>query len=409
MKKNIFYLSLIQVLRFLTPLITFPYLTRVLGVEGFGMLAYASGIVIYLTLIVEFGFSKISIIKVTKLRENKNALSNYIVTIFCSQLILYSLSILILLILHLLLSFSLDLFKLILILSLSSLGLIFTPNWLFLGLERIKELIPFTLFGRLISILLTIFFVNGPDDLLIAGLVQSSAFLISGLICIIYLITTKILFSYTIKLAHISQSFKDSFFIFITNFASNLYMAAVPIIIGIVLGPTYVAFYKVSDNIKSISLNLMNPIFNAVYSRFNSLYNKDRQQSILFINRYFKLSLTLSILGSSILFIFSKYIIEIIAGNNYLPAEIVLKIHALVITISVLNQYLGTQTLITLGYHKIFSFIVCIGGCLSIIFIYPLIKEFNITGAAMSVAISEIIIFILLTLMHSNKKIKIFF
>lgn len=407
MKKNIFYLTVIQILRFLAPLITFPYLTRVLGVESFGTLAYATGIIIYLTLIVEFGFNKTSIIQVTKLKSEKNKLSQYIYTVIVSQLFLYFLSILVIYTLYIMSSMSIQLFELIIVLSLTPLGLIFTPNWLFIGLEKVKDLVPFTLSGRLISIPLTIYYVKGPQDILIAGLIQSSAFLISGLICIFYLFRRNFLLKPKIKINNIIQALKGSFFIFITNFASNLYMAAVPIAIGIILGPIYVGYYKVADNIKSISLNLMSPIFNAVYARFNHLRNEKNTDSNLFLKKYFKISLSLSLCGSIILFIFSKLIIVIIAGEEYLPGEIVLKIYAIVINISVFNQFFGTQTLITLGYHKIFSLIVCIGGCFSVIFIYPLIKEFNITGAAVSVLTSEILIFLLLVYTHKKNNINI--
>lgn len=402
-------MAIIQILKFVTPLITFPYLTRVLGVEAFGNLAYASGLIIYLTLIVEFGFNKISVINASKLKENKEYLSEYIYTIFSTQLILYFSSMILVFISYIFFPFSIDFLYLIVILSLSSFGLIFTPSWLFLGIEKIKALVPFTIIGRLISIPLIIFFVKGPDDILIAGLIQSSAFLISGFICTIYLIKNKYLLRYKFKFNNIISALKDSSLIFITNFASNMYMAAVPIIIGLILGPVYVAYYKVADNIKAISLNLMSPIFNAVYSRFNNLYNRDINESRIFLKKYFRFSLILSICGASILFIYSKNIITIIAGEEYLPGSIVLKIQSLVIIFSVLNQFLGTQTLIPLKYHKQFSIIVCIGGITSLIFIYPLIYNFSIIGAAISVLISEILIFILLLHTHKNKEINILF
>ncbi len=298
-----------------------------------------------------------------------------------------------------------EMLKILSVLSLSVLGGIFAPNWLFLGLEKMKELVPLVITGRILTVPLFLIFVKNSDDIVIAAFIQSSAFLVSALLCIMFIINKKLLGKPVFEIRMMIESVKDSFFMFITNFASNMYMAAVPIILGMLLGPIYVGYYKVADNIKAIALNLMSPVFNVVYSRFSSLLKEDISSAWLIMRKYFLFSFLLALTGSGIAFMFSDVIIKIIAGSEYSNSVIILKVMAFVIIVSVFNQFLGVQTLVPLGYSKYFSLIVCIGGGVCLSSIFPLIKFYGVLGAAISVLFAEMSIGILLIGFHKVKKI----
>ena len=407
MKKDIFYLAIIQILRFVVPLITFPYLTKTLGVKSFGLLAYCSGIIAYFALIVEYGFNKIATAKIAKIKHDKELLSKYSWAVFTCQILLFFICIILFILLTWIFNVDVQEKNIILILSLAVLGSVFTPSWFFLGMGKMKEQVPIVLTGRLLTIPLIIIFVKNENDIEIAAFLQSSAFLVSAIISCIYIKISKVINKITFDKKEIVEAYKESFYMFLTSFSSNLYMAAIPVIIGVVMGPVYVAYYKVADNIKSISLSLMSPIYNVIYTKFNTLLVSDDEKANNLLRKGFFYSLLIAFFGASIIFLFSKLIILIIANESFMPADALLKIVPFIIVLSVFNQFFGVQTLVSIGLSKDFSKIICIAGVSSLVIIYPLINNYGVIGGSISALLSELMVGLFLYMLHRKKKIYI--
>ena len=79
---NYIALLLIQVTNVILPLITLPYLVRTLGSEKYGLVMIAHSLIIFLTIIADFGFNISATRKVSLLRENKDKLSQYYWNVF---------------------------------------------------------------------------------------------------------------------------------------------------------------------------------------------------------------------------------------------------------------------------------------------------------------------------------------
>ena len=85
---NFMYLSILQGMNLILPLITFPYLVRVLGIENFGLLMFAQAFIVYFTMIVDYGFNLSGIREVSSNRNNKSKLIKIFSSIMIARFIL---------------------------------------------------------------------------------------------------------------------------------------------------------------------------------------------------------------------------------------------------------------------------------------------------------------------------------
>ena len=136
-KKNFIYNIIYQILILIIPLITAPYLSRVVGAEGVGTYSYTYSIVYYFMLLTLLGVNNYGNRSIAKVRDDKKKLSKTFWSIYFFQLVMG----IVMLILYLLYIYLFDnQYRLIaLIQTLFIVSSILDINWLFFGLEEFKK------------------------------------------------------------------------------------------------------------------------------------------------------------------------------------------------------------------------------------------------------------------------------
>lgn len=259
---NFFSLVVLRGFQFLIPLITLPYLVRVVGIEKFGLINFALSFGMYFGAIIQFGFS------ITATREIARHCNDAVLLkkIYSSTLFSSVLLALLCIIIFLPIVFLSDRFNEYQNLYFYTLTFVvfqsLFPVWYFQGIEKMKY-ITFLSLGANVTFLIGLFlFVKTPDDfVLVVGLNAASAcftFVISILIIQKHFKTS---FSLP-KITEVRLVYINGYHAFISQLAPNLYNNSSVFILGLFTNTNvvglYVAATKVIDAVLSLSYILSN-------------------------------------------------------------------------------------------------------------------------------------------------------
>ena len=395
---NILSLSILHGLNYILPLLTIPYLIKVLGPEYFGLLAYITSIINIFILITEYGFNLSATRQVSINREDKDKINN----IFSSVMTIKSILFLITLILLCFFVFGYDKFNAHYELYFTAFGMVFGsviyPVWLFQGLEKMKFITYIDISFKGFFTALIFYCVKEPSDFLLVPLLTSLGFITSG---IASLIIVKIKF----KVQFISQSLsmiifqlKEGLYVFTSSIGNTLNSNAVIILLGVFTNNSVVAYFSAAEKIVTATKKLYAPIAQAIFPSISLRINKDRKAGIQFIRNILFIMGTLMFLFSLFLFIYAELIVYYLFGDQFQHSAILLKIMSFVPLIFTLCNILGVQAMLNLDYGREYSLIIIIISFFNLMLASVFIFFYKSIGAALSILITQILILISLVL-----------
>ena len=179
---NFSYLIILQIAGYVFPLLTMPYLARVIGPTGFGKIAFASAIIIWVQTVADWGFNFSATRDVAKNRDDIVKVSEIFSNVFWSRCVLMLLSFLILLALI----FTIPDFRndadIILVTFLLIPGHIMFPDWFFQAVERMKYITFLNLLAKFLFTIAVFIFIKSSNDYILQPLFNSIGFCICGII-----------------------------------------------------------------------------------------------------------------------------------------------------------------------------------------------------------------------------------
>ena len=186
--ENFAYLSLLQVAGYVFPLITMPYLARVIGVEGFGRIAFASAIMVWIQTVADWGFNYTATRDVAKNREDKDKVSDIFSRVFWARCLLMLFSFVLLALLVMLIPKFRENAAVIFVTFLMIPGHIMFPDWFFQAMERMKYITILNLLSKLLFTTLVFVFVKDKEDYILQPLFVSLGFVFAGMVAMYYIL-----------------------------------------------------------------------------------------------------------------------------------------------------------------------------------------------------------------------------
>lgn len=282
---NTIYMYMLSITKLIIPLISLPYLTRVLSVDVYGGVSFVKSIVSYLQIIVDFGFLYSGTKEIIEIMSKKKRdIDRVIGDIFYAQLLLSGLAVVIMLICSL--SFDvLNGFELYSMLSVVTVILsIFLFEYVFRATERMAIIAIRFAIMKILALVLTLIFVKSDADIILIPIFDIISSLIAIIPIFFQLKRMEISWSFSFKrIRDAIRAIGRSFEYFITGFFSVVFLSFNTIIIGVVLTRSDVAHWALAMNLVNAVIVLYNPIINSVYPTMTK--NKDLRvvHKILFI------------------------------------------------------------------------------------------------------------------------------
>ena len=402
-KKNYLFTLLYQLLTMTLPLITVPYVSRVLKPEGVGQFAYTNSIVQYFVI---FGMLGISIYGSKEIAINKNdstKLSKVFFSIYSLQLLITSLSLLIYLLF--VFSFFKELKYLALLQTFVLLSAIFDCTWLFFGLEQIKKVIIRNILVKILTLILILIVVKSPGDLFLYTLIMTFSIFFSQII--MWTQVKKFVKFTKINFSDIKKHFKNSIIYFIPEIAVQIYFLLDKTLLGLIANSYEVGVYDYSDKILKIALSVVTSLSIIMMPRMASVFaNGDNKTARVYLEKSLDFSnfLTFGIMFG--LIGISNNFIPWFLGVDFLKSiDIIIFLSPAVIFIGC-SSILGSQYFVPLGKMKEYTISLYMGAFINVVINLLLISKYASIGAAIGTVAAECTV-ALIQFYYMNKKMKI--
>ena len=266
-KKNYLYNVIYQLLILILPLITAPYLSRVVGAQGVGIYSYTYSIVYYFMLICLLGVNNYGNRCIAKTKSNKDEMSRTFWGIYAFQLLMGFLMIFIYLVY--VFCFESEYKTIALIQSLYIVSSVFDINWFYFGLEEFKLTITRNSFVKIGSVILIFIFVKSSSDLWKYTLIMSGMTVLSQLL--LWGFIKKRIKFVKIKKEDILKHIKPNFILFVPVIATSIYRVMDKIMVGSMSTVTEVGYYENAEKIINVPLALISALGTVMLPRISNI------------------------------------------------------------------------------------------------------------------------------------------
>lgn len=377
---NFMWLSALQVASYVFPLITMPYLARIIGVEGFGKIAFAAAIMVWIQTIADWGFNLTATRDVAQNRDNPQIVSKIFSNVLWARLCLTLVSFAVLLFLVLLIPKFKENSAIILVTFLMVPGHILFPDWFFQAVERMKYITILNLAMKLFFTLAVFIFIKQPDDYILQPLFTSLGYVFCGVIALYYILVKWGIQLYKPNWSEIWDTIKRSTDVFINHLMPNLYNSFSTMLLGFYGGGSAVGLLDGGNKFVHIGTQLQTTINRAFYPFLSRRIDKH--------SSFIKITMVISILMCVILFFGAQFLVKYLLSPEFADSVYVIQIRSISLLFSAIFQAYGSNYLIIKHQEsllrKITMYCSLVGGAIAL----PLVYFYGYIGASLTVTIS---------------------
>lgn len=392
---NFLSLFLLKGIDFLIPLLTLPYLLRVIGSDGYGQIMFALALISYFLGVVDYSFVLTGTRFVAINKGSKNRLQYIYIVVNSTRLFLCLVSS----VLIVGLVFSIPSFR-----KYATLFLLFTPmiwgeallsDWMYQGIERMKYIAVLNTGIRLIFLIAVFAFIHGQEDLWVYPLSLSVAYIASAFISHRLLRRLLGLKFRLCRFKHISKRLRVDFPIFINQFVPTLYNNTSGFILGLVAPISMVGIYSAIKKVADIFVTITDLFTRAIFP--NIVRNQQK------FNRYSGGMIAIGLLYCLLPIVFAKLVFFYLnmtpEGNIAVLATLMVGVFGIV-----LYDVYGVNYFIARGEDKIVMRNTLIASLIGLILAYPLIGCLGIIGASINLTLSRLLMGTGMFIRYSIKK-----
>jgi PST family polysaccharide transporter len=387
---NALSLYWIQIANYVLPLVTVPYLTRVLGATGWGLVAFGQSFASYMGILAEYGFALSATREVARYREDSEKLGEIVAGVLGAKAVLWAAG----LIAAGIAAWWIPIFRQNPLLfcgaALLAVGQAASMIWFFLGIEQVRGAASFEVLGKALAAGSIFFLVSHPGHEWRVLALQGVGALLSAGICV-WLIYRRVPLKIP-TLGSVWEALRMGWTMFLFRGSVTLYTTGNAFILGLFVPPRYVGYYAGAEKISKAFLGLLNPVSQSFFPRLSHLVHHARDRA----TRLLRVSLGLMGTGSLLLglavFVMAPMLVRVVLGAGYAEAVPVLRVLSLLVPLIALSNVLGIQWLLPLGMDRAFNTIIISAGLLNIGLAVVLAPRFAQMGMAWAVVTAELFV-----------------
>ena len=379
---------------FIFPLITFPYVSRILSPDGMGKVSFATSVVSYFLIIAQLGIPTYGIRACAKVRDNREALYKTVKEIFCISMIMCVSAYVLLGTTIVLVQKFQEEQKLLIVISSMILFTTLGVEWLYKALEMYSYITWRSIAFKLIALVAMFLFVHEKNDYVIYGAISILASSASGMMNFLNIrkfVDLKVHYSLNFR-----KHMKAILVFFAMSCATTVYLNLDTVMLGFMKTDADVGYYNAAVKIKNMLVSIVTSLGAVLLPRVTYyLENGERDKFKNLSTKAIQFVYFLSIPLLVFFVIFAKQSVLFLAGESYHNAILPLKCMMPTLLFIGLTNIMGIQILVPLGREDKVLFSVVAGAVVDLILNTLLIPRYAATGAAIGTMVAEAVVFII--------------
>lgn len=384
--KNYIYNLAYQILIIILPIITTPYISRVLGVENIGIYSYTLSISTFFILFGSLGIALYGKREVAYLQKDKEKYTIAFWEILILRVITMSISLVVFCLTFVRNGDYQNYFR---ILILEIIANCIDISWFFQGLEEFKKTVIRNMLVKLISVVCIFIFVKTRQDLTRYFIIYVLSVLIGNGSLWLYL--PRFLKKVSIKELNIKKHFKPTFSLFIPQIAVEMYTILDRTMIGLIINnKSEVGFYDQSQKIIKMLLTVITSLGTVMLPRIaNNYVNGKKKKIVKYMKKSFNMVFFLSFPMIFGIISVSDIFVPKFFGEGYEKTAVLMNLISPIILAIGLSNVIGTQYLLPTKRQKEYTISVTCGAIINFIINISLIWNYGAIGASIGTVIAE--------------------
>lgn len=375
---NFVWLSVLKVVGYIFPLVTMPYLARVIGVSGFGEIAFAGSIMAFFETFTDFGFNYTATRDIARCREDKTAVSNIFSNVFWSKLLLMTIALGVLCILIFAIPSLYDKRLLLFLTFLYIPGHILFPDWFFQAMEEMRYITILNVLSKALFTALVFVVIKEQSDYVWQPMLTAIGYWVCGFIAMSFIYKrfgVRILKPSFVNMWH---TIKGSANMFVSLILPNLYTNFSTILLRTTCGEVATGLYNAGSRFITMIDQLFDVLSRAFYPFLSRHLDKHKV--------YVYISGIGSVLASLFLFFGANLLIKIFYTAEFTDAATVIRIMSVSpIALFLMNTY-GVNYLVLIGKESTYRNIIMAYSIIGLAITLYLTPTYGYIGMSITIA-----------------------
>ena len=341
---NFISLALLQGVNYLLPLLSFPFLFRVLGVERWGLVTFGYSLMQYFVMFTDFGFNLSATKYISEHRNDLQKINSYLNSAMIGRFILCGISLAILLaLISYFDKFSTESIFYLLYFGII-LGNVMFPMWFFQGMENMKYITVFNIVAKSLSFIPFFIFIRKPEDYIYVPIFYSIGFVLAGIVSLFIVYFKMGMKWYFTSISQISSSLKDSSAYFLARASTSLFTTSNSFLLGLVCGNTMVGYYSAAEKLYQAYNQLLSPFTGVLFPHIA------KSRDVLFFKKIFYRITFTNLFCVAAALLLASYVLDIVYGTADPNILEVFRILVTACFVTIPSMLLGYPFLAAMGH-----------------------------------------------------------
>ena len=375
---NFTYLSILEIIGLLLPLISYPYVIRTVGADNYGVVVFCQAIIAYVVIIINFGYNVSATRKISENRTNVFKIREIYSSIVYQKLLIFAICLVSGLFVLIFLKYDYS------VILLGFIGLciqeVFFPTWLFQGLERMKFITIITFVAKCSCLILIFLFVHDKKDYACIPVLYSIGGFFTSVLSVIILKKKFDIYFVKVSKYRMKEDFLESLPFFTSRLSALVMERGNVLVIGTFFSYDMVAIYDLCAKIVSILKTPFSLVAQVIYP------NVAKSKNMLLVKKSIKIVLLFGAFVCLFVYLFAPNIILLLSDTSMLGAVSILKIMVLYVPIVGISYLFGASVLVVKGYSREYNLSVVYSVLLYILMLLSFISFSKVNLYTMALA-----------------------